>query len=312
MQFIKDFEDGQRINGKYLVSNMTKGITNNGSPYLSITLQDQSGTIEARVWDASTLDEQLFAAGNIVEVTGDVNKYRQALQLKIQSGVKVEVEPEELANFVQASPHSIESLKTRLDEYLDSFQPGDLKDLINALFKKYYDDFLTFPAAVRNHHEFASGLAHHTLDMADLAEAIAKLYPKLDRDMLIAGVLAHDLGKVIELSGPVLPKYTPKGKLIGHISLCSAEILNTAEQLGTDPEVATLLAHMVLSHHGKLEYGSPVLPLTAEAMALSMIDDFDAKMMMIDKAYDDIEEGEFTNRLWALNNSTFYKPTRDE
>lgn len=312
MSLIKDLQDGQRVNALYLVNNVSKGVTNTGSPYLSVTLQDKSGTIEAKIWAATPEDEELYVVGNIVNIVGDVNNYRDALQLKIQSGELMYLEPEQVSQFVPSSPYTMDELKVRLDTYLASFKEGDLKELVNTLIKKHYSEFLIYPAAVKNHHEFAGGLAHHTLDMADLGEAIAKLYPQLDRDLLIAGILVHDLGKVIELSGPVLPKYTDVGKLIGHISLCAAEILATAKELNTNEEIATLLTHMVLAHHGKMEYGSPITPKTQEALTLSMIDDYDSKMMMLSKAYDEIEPGEFTARQWALDNGTFYKAKNDE
>jgi len=148
------------------------------------------------------------------------------------------------------------------------------------------------------------------MQMADLGEAIVKLYPSVNRDMLMAGIILHDLGKTLELSGPIIPKYTLEGKLLGHISITHAEIQKTVDELQITGEVPVLLSHMVLSHHGKMEFGSPVLPLTREAYLLSAIDDIDAKMMMLDKAYDQTPEGEFTSRVYALDERSFYKPKK--
>jgi len=146
------------------------------------------------------------------------------------------------------------------------------------------------------------------LSMVHLAEAMIPMYPTIARDMLMAGILLHDLGKTIELSGPIIPKYTIPGKLIGHITLMASEILKTAPELGIEEEKATLIAHMVISHHGKQEFGSPVIPLTREAFLLSLIDDMDAKLVMMDKALEGIEAGDFSTRIYTLDDRTLYQP----
>ena len=143
--------------------------------------------------------------------------------------------------------------------------------------------------------------------MADLAEAVAKLYPSVDRDLLVAGALLHDIGKTIEYKDLPVPEQTVEGKLIGHISLMYAEFREIVDNLNIKSEVPLLLEHMILSHHGQLEFGSPVLPSTREALLLSMIDLLDSRMMVLDKAYAEVKPGEFTERLWSMDNVSFYK-----
>ncbi len=310
MKWIKDFLEGDLIRGPLLVVNANKGVTNNGLAYMNVTLQDKTGTIEAKKWDINEVDAALINVGNVILVDGVVLNYRDNLQVKIRAVSKVNDDEFDATRFTMASPIPLPELEKRLDGYLNSLKDKDIALLTKTLVGKYYKSYIAYPAAVRNHHEFASGLLHHTVSMADLGEAIANLYPSVDRDMLIAGILLHDLGKTLELSGPIIPKYTLEGKLIGHISITHAEIQKSIEALKINSETATLLSHMVLSHHGKYEYGSPVLPLTREAYLLSVIDDLDAKMMILDKAYEQTPEGEFSTRIYAMDDRSFYKPKK--
>lgn len=304
---IKDLNTGVRINETYLVSNVTSGVSNNGQPYLTVTLQDNSGQIDAKVWAATKEDFASFVPGNIVRVIADVQEYRSSLQLKIVSYTVEDVKKYDLEEFVMSSVRTHAELEGELDEVLASFKNEDVSKIINHLFSTLKENFLTFPAATRNHHEYVGGLAEHTLSMVEVGEFMARHYNDVNRDLLIAGILIHDLGKMIELSGPLLTEYTKKGKLLGHISIGSAIILETANELGIESEVPILLAHMILSHHGKLEFGSPVLPMTKEAYLLSTIDNLDSKMNIIDKALSTTEPGEFSDRMWALDNISFYK-----
>lgn len=308
MKWIKEMQEGDLIRGPLLVINATKGITNNGLSYMNITLQDKTGTIEAKKWEVSDSDVALLSAGNIIYVDGDVINYRDNLQVKIRNVSVVQDGEVDPTRFTISSPIAIEVLEKRLEAHLSSIKNVDCAAITRTLVEKYYKSFTTYPAAVRNHHEFASGLLHHTVQMADLGVAIAELYPSVDRDILMAGIILHDLGKTLELSGPIIPKYTLEGKLLGHISITHSEIQKTAEELNIKGEIPILLSHMVLSHHGKMEFGSPVLPLTREAFLLSVIDDLDAKMMMLDKAYEQTAEGEFTARIYPLDERSFYKP----
>ena len=144
--------------------------------------------------------------------------------------------------------------------------------------------------------------------MCDMAEILSSLYDNVDRDILMAGIILHDIGKVIELSGPIATKYTLEGKLIGHISIMVSEIRAAAERLNIHSEVGVLLQHMILSHHGEKDFGSPVPPLTREAFLLHVIDDLDAKMTIINKALDGVNKGEFSQRVMAMDGRAFYQP----
>ena len=165
-----------------------------------------------------------------------------------------------------------------------------------------------YPAAARIHHNFIGGLATHTAGMLKVALALCNIYPSVNRDYLIAGVLLHDLGKIEELTSPVVTEYTTAGKLLGHISIMDARLLQIGKDLGLeDSEELLLLRHMILSHHGQYEYGSPVRPETLEAELLNLIDNIDARVNTIDKALSETKEGEFTQKIFALDNRVFYK-----
>ncbi len=185
----------------------------------------------------------------------------------------------------------------------------NIQRITRHLMKKYLDRFLEYPAATKNHHEFVSGLGYHVVSMLDLAKAISELYPSLDRDLLYSGIILHDLGKVIELSGPISTTYTVEGNLLGHITIIVNEIAKAAEELSIQGEEVVVLQHIVLSHHGKLEWGSPKQPMIKEAEILHIIDNIDAKMNMLDRSLKRVKPGEFSERIFPLDNRSFYKPT---
>ena len=309
MKWIKEFEDGDHIIGQLLVTSANKGVTEKGMAYLNVTFQDKSGTIEAKKWEASDEDLAILVPGTVVMVDGRINLYKGVNQMKIQEVAKIKrVEDIHLENFQRVSPIPLEDMKKRLDWYLNSFTDKDVETITKAVISHFYDKYTTYPAAVKIHHEFGCGIIHHSLAMADLAEDVAKRYPQVDRDLLVAGALMHDIGKTVEYENPLMPAQTVEGKLCGHIAIMYAEFKKIVDPLNIQSEVPVLLEHMILAHHGKLEWGSPVYPATREAWLLAQIDLIDSHMMVLDKALEPIKEGEFTPRLWVMDDVSFYKP----
>lgn len=307
---IGQHEVGEQVDLYFLIKSSTRGIASNGKPFLTVILQDKTGDIEAKLWDVSSEDEETYAAEKIVKVAGEVMNYRGRNQLKVrnirpaqpQDGVRV-------SDFLEVAPLSREEMVEYITQSIFEMKNSNIQRLTRHLLNKYQSEFLEYPAATKNHHEFVSGLAYHVVSMLKLAKTFADLYPSLNRDLLYSGVILHDLGKVFELSGPVSTTYTVEGNLLGHISIMVNEIGKTAEELGIEGEEVMLLQHMVLSHHGKEEWGSPKKPLIKEAEMLHLIDNVDAKMNMLDRALDKTKPGEFTERIFALDNRSFYKPT---
>ena len=311
MKWIKEFQDGDHIIGQLLVISSSKGTTDKGLSYLNVTFQDKTGTIEAKKWDVSQEDIRTLAPGAVVVVDGLVNLYKNQPQLKIVDFSKVE-NPDEvvMSNFARVSPIPLETLKAKLEGYLNSFTDKDVEKVTRAVISHFYDKYITYPGAVKVHHEFGSGILHHSVIMADVADAVAKIYPQVDRDILVAGALLHDIGKTIEYENPIAPVQTTEGKLCGHIALGYAEVKKIIDDLHITSEVPLLLEHMILAHHGTLEFGSPVMPSTREALLLSEIDMMDSRQMILDKVYDSINEGEFSQRLWMMDDTAFYKPKK--
>ena len=198
----------------------------------------------------------------------------------------------------------------RFMDYVDSIQDQSIKTIVSEIVLNKYNKLLLHPAAKTNHHEYAGGLLHHEVSMLDLAKQISSLYPSINKDLLYGGIILHDLGKIIELSGPIATEYTLKGKLLGHISIIQTDIVEIAKKHNIDEETVTLLQHMILSHHGKLEYGSPVLPLILEAEVMYLIDNMDSKIVMINKALKDVEIGGNSTRVMGLDGRSFYKHSK--
>ena len=307
---IKELEQGDLIDGAYLIKDAVKGVTNAGLNYLTIILQDSSGYLEGKKWEVSADDLKICYPGNIVYVTGETNTYKGKLQAKIFSVKEANKNNIDLSDLLIESPIKISILEEKFKNYLNKIVNPDCKAILNDIFARYYKDFKEFPAATKNHHEFYHGLIYHTISMCELAEMIAHHYEDVDLDLLISGCLLHDLGKVIELSGIIGTTYTIEGNLLGHLTIGMAIIRETANKLGIKSEIPLLLEHMVLSHHGKLEYGSPVLPQTKEALILSIVDDLDAKMMSLEKALEATPEGEMSEKIFPLDNRSFYKPQK--
>lgn len=307
---IRSYDVGDQVEQFLLIKNSTKGIASNGKPFLTLILQDKSGEIEAKLWDVSPEQEKVYTATTIIKVIGDIQNYRGKLQLRIkrirpanpQDNVQIE-------DFLEKAPVPVEEMQAIITEYIFAIKNPKLQRITRYLIKKYERQFFQYPAATTNHHEFVSGLAYHVVSMLRLAEKICELYPALNKDLLYAGIILHDLGKVHELSGPVAASYTMEGTLLGHITMMVDEIGKAAAELDIHGEEITLLQHIVLSHHGKAEWGSPKPPLVMEAEVLHHIDNLDAKINMMERALATTKPGQFTERIFALDNRSLYKPT---
>lgn len=306
---INHYGVGEQADVFLLVKTSTKGIASNGKPFLTLILQDQSGEIEAKLWDAGPEDEASYSSQSIVKIYGDIHHYRGRNQLKIRNiRTASAADNVKISDFLETAPVGQEEMMEKVTQYIFEMKNPNIQRITRYLMKKHQNEFLEYPAATKNHHEFVSGLAYHVVSMLDLAKSIADLYPSLDKDLLYSGVILHDLGKVTELSGPIGTTYTVEGNLIGHISIMVNEIAKAAEHLGIEGEEVVILQHLVLSHHGKAEWGSPKPPLIKEAEILHYIDNLDAKMNMLDRALERVKPGEYTERVFALDNRSFYKP----
>ena len=309
MKMISEFNDHDHIEGQFLLGSISKGVNANGGSYFSVELRDASGSITAKKWDATIQDEEIFVTGNVISIIGETNRYKDVLQLKILSAELVPLDEIEVERFVKAPPIPKQELINKFNKYVKSVKNEDCQKLLNYMINKFGDKLFSSPAAVSIHHEYSCGLLMHSLTMADIASYLCPIYD-MDYDLLITGCLLHDMGKIIELEGPIVYKYSLEGKLLGHISIMCAEIRKAASDLNITSDIPLLLEHMVLSHHGQQEFGSPVMPLTKEALLLSLIDNLDSKMVVVNKALADVEEDNFSNKVFPLDNRAFYKPKK--
>ena len=306
MSKIKDLKENVRDTIVCIVTECTKGITNSHNAYLNLVLQDNTGKIDAKKWDASEKDMNALKVGNVLSLLVDPIIYKGQMQLKIIDFDELKG-PIDQKVLIINPPVSTSELETELHSFISEIQDQEIRTIVTEILQNYYDQFLYHPAAKSNHHEYASGLLHHEVSMLKLAKAIIVLYPEIQKDLLYGGIILHDLGKIKELSGPITTEYTTAGKLLGHISIIQTDIIEVAKKHQITEEKVMLLQHMVLAHHGKYEYGSPVLPHTLEAEVLYLIDNMDSRIHMIIKALNNVEVNSFTNKIPALEGRAFYK-----
>ncbi|SUM33861.1 3'-5' exoribonuclease [Staphylococcus gallinarum] len=244
-----------------------------------------------------------------MHVQGDVINYRGRKQMKINK-IRLATSEENLKphDFIDGAPLSPDEIQDEIAHFMLEIENASLQRITRHLIRKYQEAFFTFPAASTHHHNFSSGLSYHVLTMLRVAKSICDIYPLLNRSLLYSSIILHDLGKVKELSGPVATSYTVEGNLLGHISIASDEVAEAARELKIDGEEVMLLRHMILAHHGKMEFGSPKLPHLKEAEILFFIDNIDAKMNMFEKAYKKTDKGQFTERIFGLEGRQFYNP----
>ena len=310
MTKIKDFKPQERYAIPLLIKDVKNGTTNKGAAYLTITVADNTGMIDGKFWDVKPEDTAVIHVGHVEEISFEVLDYKNSLQLRINHVQDLDQSAVDLESFVAASTRPLADRQAEVKKFVYSIHNENLRKLVVGVLRMTADKYFTYPAASKIHHNFLGGLSEHSLSIAEMCEEVCKHYHQLNRDLLIAGALIHDVGKTIEMSGPITTEYTLQGRLEGHISIANGILSEVADSLGLEgSEEAALLHHMILSHHGHYEYGSPVLPMVQEAEVLSLMDNLDARMNTLKQALDSTAAGNWTGKLFALDNRQFYKPT---
>ncbi|MGA8743587.1 MAG: OB-fold nucleic acid binding domain-containing protein [Terracidiphilus sp.] len=304
------FEETRNFDAFLLVLHKQQRTTKTNKPYLNLILGDKTGQVEARVWDPG--DSRIakdFERGDIVKIRGSVSRFDDRLQMKVEHlriAVSGEVEKNDM---LPCTTCDVDELWQKLLGFVESFTDPNLKRLLNTLLANsgLAQAFREAPAAKQLHHAWLGGLLEHVVSLLSLADRIAPHYPILHRDLLLTGVVLHDIGKVRELAWEVGFEYTVEGVLLGHIQMGMELVENTIDSLPDFPaRLKTLVLHLILSHHGKLEFGSPKLPMIPEALVLNFVDDLDAKMQAVASEFEkSTREGkgadELTGRIWALD-----------
>lgn len=301
--WVKDIRKDDKIRGIYLVKGKRRGATKKGDPYLSVTLGDRTGDIEARIWEKVEELAPLFKEGDILEVEAGAGIYLDQLQLTI-SRLRVPADPVDPCFFLESCHRDAADMLTSLRNILKNLTNPHLKNLADRFLSdhQFVTLFKRAPAAKNFHHCYLGGLLEHTLSVCEMILPAAAQYPGLDRDLMLTGAFLHDIGKVRELTFDRRIDYTDEGRLLGHIVLgVSMAEEKIRETKGFPPDLAIRLKHLILSHHGEYEFGSPKRPKFLEAFALHLVDDLDAKMNGVDRFMKrDRQDGSWTefNRLF--------------
>lgn len=288
-RYVEQLRDGENLDDVYLVTDKQLRANRNGNPYLQVELRDRTGGISARMWNAGEQTARGFDAGDFLHATGKVQLFQGTMQVILNTIDRVEAQKVDLTDFLPHTEQSIPKLMERLKGYLLKLGNPYLRALAECFLMD--DDFVrgftTCPAGVKLHHAYVGGLLEHVVTMMDAADRLLPLYPGVDRDLLLIGVFLHDSGKVKELTYTRAFGYSDEGQLVGHLAI-GIELLEVAAakvpDLTGEPvprELMLRLRHMILSHHGTLEYGSAKVPMTPEAMLLHLIDVMDTRMHMV-------------------------------
>ncbi|MFO7605326.1 MAG: HD domain-containing protein [Desulfurivibrionaceae bacterium] len=279
---IKDISDNQVVQGTFLVREVSRSETKNGKPFLALTVMDASGEIAGRVWENADRYLESCRPGATVKIKAQAQSYRNVLQLKIDHLEECEIPAEEMAALIPATAGDIPTMAAELTSLAESIGNAHLRELTLAFIndRHIFTLFKKAPAAKYMHHACLGGLLEHTLGVARTAAAVSELYPTVDRSLLMAGAILHDIGKLIEFNYEVLPyDYSDRGRLVGHMVLGIEMIQEKINGIAGFPEEsATHLKHLILAHHGRHEFGSPSLPMMLEAFVLNFLDDLDAKI----------------------------------
>lgn len=285
-RFINQFGSQEQINQVFLAAQKQLRPNKNGNLFLQVDLSDRTGTINCRMWNASDVDYRGFEDGDFVRVEGTTQTFQGAMQL-IATGIhKARLDEVDDGDFMPLTAADLDKLGRRLTEHLRGLKNPHLRNVAECflLDAKFLQKFSRCPAGVKNHHAYVGGLLHHVVQLLDLASAVAPLYPQVDRDLLLMGAFLHDMGKIDELSYDRGFAYTDEGQLIGHLVMAIGLLeqkVREAEKLAGEPipqELVLRLKHMIVSHHGEYEFGSPKLPMTLEAVTLHLLDNLDAKL----------------------------------
>ena len=309
-----DYNDGEEMDIVVLIKNSQLRRNKKDKLFLAMQFGDGSGEIRGNYWDASHQDAATFSTGTIVELNGKREEYQGRPQIRIYS-LRV-VGPQEgysLDEFIKSAPETTNDMKGEIDDFVKQIQNRTWRSIVEYLLKKWDKRFFDYPAGKSNHHALRGGLAYHTLAMLKDARGLADNYEQINRSLLYAGCILHDMGKVQELTGPAATQYTIEGNLVGHLVLIDEQIMLAAQDLKIDleSEDLLLLRHMVLSHHVKFEYGSPKLPALLEAEILHRIDDLDAMVYAVTNALQHTGKGTFTEPLQSQDGKRYYRPKND-
>lgn len=307
----KEIGNNGLVEGFAVIKQCDKKMAKNGNAYLDLVLSDKDGEIFAKLWDYNEISHGKYEADMFVKVRGQISQYNGHDQLRVER-IRPVIDDDgvDIADYVKSADYSGEDMFNHIISLVNAFNDEDLKKIVSYLLNENKEKILYFPAAFRLHHAIRCGLLMHTTSIVKLCEGVCKVYPFVNRELLISGAILHDIAKIVEFDvgeTGIASGYTVEGNLIGHLVMGAMMVKEAAGKLGIDKEKSMLLQHMIISHHGVPEFGAAVRPLFLEAELLSQLDSMDATVYEIMDAVSNVEQGEFTNRLWALDDRKFYR-----
>jgi 3'-5' exoribonuclease len=307
--FIHDLNSGHDLDSAFLVLSQSQGRTSRGGAYLNVELGDRTGKVAAKVWDGAEALAPVLAEGRVALVRGYVDTFRGALQVVIREAAPAKEGEFDWADFLMASPFSPEKMRGQLWELVEGIGDADFRRLVSAALRHetVADKFYLMPAAKSMHHAYLHGLLEHSLSVAGLAKMVGGHYPGLNADLLLAGAILHDLGKVWEFSPPPKVDYATIGRLKGHLVMGAEFLERLGEAIEFPQEKLNLLVHLILSHHGEPEFGAPVRPQLLEAVVLHYLDNVDAKMEAVTSLLNSGSDGDGWSAYHRLLGSHFLR-----
>lgn len=303
--------DGKsQVEGFCLIKNVDKKTSSKGDIYLDFTLSDSEGEINAKLWNYNENLHGVYDANTLVKVRGTISVYNGSDQFRIErirpvsseDGVKIE-------DFVKSALYDGDAMYDELFAIASDFKDRELSLLVTTILSERRIPLLYWPAAFKLHHAIRGGLLLHTLSIVRLCKQVCKIYPFVNEELLISGAILHDIAKIDEFEvadSGIATGYSVKGNLIGHLAEGAIIVRETANRTGVSEETSNLIEHMLLSHHGDPEFGAAVRPMFIEAEILSELDMLDARIYEMKEAVEAVETGEFTGRIWSMDNRKLY------
>lgn len=309
-------DNSGRVDGYCLVKSVDVKTSSKGDTYLDFTLGDSTGEINGKLWRYEPSEHGEYKANDLVKIRGTISQYNGADQLRIERiRPTIESDNVHIEDFVRTSGYSSEQMYDELMNIANGFTDNNLKTIVTAMLADNRENLLFWPAAFKLHHALRGGLLMHTLSIVRLCEGVCGVYPFVDRELLLAGAILHDISKIDEFDvneAGVADGYTIEGNLLGHIAMGATKIDKCAERLGIDRRTSVLLQHMILSHHGEPDFGAAVRPMFIEAEILSELDLMDARIYEMREAVQGAEANDFSARVWALDNRKLFNHSRTD
>ncbi|MEE0945649.1 MAG: HD domain-containing protein [Acutalibacteraceae bacterium] len=306
----KSIDGKNLVEGFCLIKSVDKKTSSKGDTYLDFTLSDSEGEINGKLWNYNENLHGVYDANILVKIRGTISVYNGSDQLRIEKIRPVSDEDNvKIEDFVKSAEYDSSAMYNALFEIASEFEDKELSLLVTTILNERRLSLLYWPAAFKLHHAIRGGLLLHTLSIVRMCENICSIYTFVNKELLISGAILHDIAKIDEFEvadSGIATGYSVKGNLIGHLAEGAITVRQTANKVGVSEETSNLIEHMLLSHHGDPEFGAAVRPMFIEAEILSELDMLDARIYEMKEAVENVEIGEFSSRLWSMDNRKLY------